>query len=66
MKGKLTFTTKDHVLLVVANGVIEHFLLFTALTRHQDILLDFKLLAARPTAEHRNMTLWAKISLKYI
>lgn len=47
--------------MVVADGVKDHFLLFTALTHHQDILLDFILLTARPTAEHGNMTLRAKM-----
>lgn len=47
--------------MVVADCVKEHFLLFTALTQHQDILLGFILFTARPTAEHRNTTLQAKM-----
>lgn len=52
--------------MVVTDGVKEHFLLFTALTHHQDILLGFILLTARPTAEHRNTTLQETISIDII
>lgn len=56
----LTFTAEGQVLLVVAECVKEHFLLFTALTRYQDILLAFIQLTAHHTTEHRNTTLQAK------
>jgi len=43
--------------LVVADGVKEHFLLFTELAHDQDILLGFVLLTARLAAEHGDLTL---------
>lgn len=49
-----------HVLLVVGDGVEKHFLLFAALTYGQDVLQGFKLLTARPGAEHKNTTLWTE------
>lgn len=54
------FTAEDQVLLVVAECVKEHFFLFTALTRYQDILLTFIQLTAHRTTEHRNTTLVTK------
>lgn len=61
----LTFTAEEQVLLVVADGVREHSVLLTALTRHQDILLGFILVTARFTAEHRNATLQTKKNPKH-
>lgn len=43
--------------MVVADGVKQDFLLFTVLARCQDVPLGFVLVAARPTAEHRNVAL---------
>lgn len=61
---ELTVTAEMHILLVEADGVKNHFLLFAALAEGHDFLLGFELLAARPAAKHSDTTLWRHTAIR--